>query len=508
MSDENRMAYDPVFWLRSEEEMLEAFNLQMNVAIDKGYLLEEEAPIYQETYIGAIDNTGHIMDLVDPNIRLGSDKPLFTTVQIPGKTSEEVLREKAEAGLEKYLQEHRSFNKEEYQKQLNYELNVINKKGFAPYFLTVDEYISWCRDNDIITGPGRGSAAASLVLLCLGITRGVDPIQDKLIFERFLSGDRVEPPDIDQDISWLNRDKVIEHLKDLYGQQCVSHIGTVSVLKVKSAIKDVCRVLGVDFKSSLQISKIIDSLETDPNLSFTMIDSWKETEPDKWKQIEELETKYPEVFKYARLFEGVPRQVGVHASGILVTPIPVSDITPIRYVDGVAVTLYSGPEIEHQGMIKYDLLGLKTLDIIALTCKEIGITLENLYSQINREDPNIYKMIRDHKTDCIFQIESDLMRKTADQYVPNCFDDLSAVIATTRPGPLKAGADKIYARGKKEGTFECPLRGCEEIFGRTHGAIIYQEQTMQVSQVVSGFTGTQADSLTRKCFAKKKISMI
>ena len=508
MSDENRMKYDPVFWLRSEEEMLEAFNLQMNTAIDRDYLLEEEAPIYQEAYIGAINNTGYIADLIDPDIRLGSDKPLFTTVQIPGKTSEEILREKAEAGLQKYLSEHPTFDPDQYQGQLNYELDIINKKGFAPYFLTVDEYVSWCGDNDIITGPGRGSAAASLVLLSLGITRGVDPIQDKLIFERFLSEDRVEFPDIDQDISWLNRDKVIQHLKDLYGQQCVSHIGTVTALKVKSAIKDVCRVLGVDFKSSLQISKVIDSLETDPNLSFKMIDSWKEEAPDKWQQIQELEEKYPEVFKYARLFEGIPRQMGVHASGILVTPIPVSDVTPIRYVDGVAITLYSGPEIEHQGMIKYDLLGLKTLDIIALTCKEIGIILEELYQRVNRDDPNIYKMIQDRKTDCIFQIESDLMRKVADQFVPTGFDDLSAIIACCRPGPLSAGADKIYAHGKKTGSFENPLRGCEEIFGRTHGAIIYQEQTMQVSQVVAGFTGTQADSIVRKCFAKKKLSMM
>lgn len=131
-----------------------------------------------------------------------------------------------------------------------------------------------------------------------------------------------------------------------------------------------------------------------------------------------------------------------------------------------------------------------------------------MYQRVNRDDPNIYKMIRDRKTDCIFQIESDLMRKVADQFVPTCFDDLSAIIACCRPGPLSAGADKIYAHGKKTGSFENPLRGCEEIFGRTHGAIIYQEQTMQVSQIVSGFTGTQADSLTRKCFAKKKVSMM
>ena len=429
MSDENRMAYDPVFWLRSEEEMLEAFNLQMNVAIDKGYLLEEEALIYQETYIGAVDNTGYITDLIDPNIRLGSDKLLFPSVELNNQTPEEALIEKAQAGLQTYLKQYPNLDKEIYEKRLQHELVVINKKGFAPYFLTIEEMISWCYDNDIAVGPGRGSAAGSLVLFCLGITKCIDPIRDELIFERFLSEDRVAMPDVDTDYSWLNRDKVIQHLEDMYGRQCVAHIGTVTALKVKSAIKDVCRVLGIDFKTSLQISKVIDSLETDPNLSFKMIDSWKEEAPDKWQQIQELEEKYPEVFKYARLFEGIPRQMGVHASGILVMPMSVSDMFPVRYIDGTAVTLWTGTQVDEYMALKLDVLGLKSMDIIQETLTTVGLNLKDFYNNFNREDPNIYKMINNKKTEAVFQIESDLMKGLVEEIKPTSFKDLAAMIA-------------------------------------------------------------------------------
>lgn len=429
MSDKNRMKYDPVFWLKSEEEMLEAFNLQMNVAIDKDYLLETEAPIYQEAYIGAINNTGYIADLIDPNIRLGSDKLLFPSVELNNQTPEEALIEKAQAGLQTYLKQYPNLDKEIYEKRLQHELVVINKKGFAPYFLTIEEMISWCYDNDIAVGPGRGSAAGSLVLFCLGITKCIDPIRDELIFERFLSEDRVAMPDVDTDYSWLNRDKVIQHLEDMYGRQCVAHIGTVTALKVKSAIKDVCRVLGVDFKTSLQISKIIDSLETDPNLSFKMIDSWKEEAPDKWQQIQELEGKYPEIFKYARLFEGIPRQMGVHASGILVMPMSVSDMFPVRYIDGTAVTLWTGTQVDEYMALKLDVLGLKSMDIIQETLTTVGLSLKDFYNDFNREDPNIYKMINNKKTEAVFQIESDLMKGLVEEIKPTSFKDLAAMIA-------------------------------------------------------------------------------
>lgn len=503
MSDENRMKYDPVFWLRSEEEMLEAFNLQMNVAIDKGYLLEEEAPIYQETYIGAVDNTGYITDLIDPDIRLGSDKLLFPSVPLEGKTAEETLIEKAVAGLQTYLERNPNLDQDIYETRLKHELSVINKKGFAPYFLTIEEMVSWSYDNNIAVGPGRGSAAGSLVLFCLGITKCIDPIKDELIFERFLSEDRVAMPDIDMDYSWLNRDKVIQHLEDVYGRACVAHIGTVTVLKVKSAIKDVCRVLGVDFKSSLQISKIIDNLETDPNLSFKMIDGWKEEAPDKYQQIQELEEKYPEVFRYARLFEGIPRQMGVHASGILVTPMPVSDMFPVRYIDGTAITLWTGTQVDQYMALKLDVLGLKTCDIIQETLTTVGLNLKDLYDTFNREDPNIYKMIKDKATEAVFQIESDLMKGLVEEIKPAAFKDLAAMIAIGRPGPLGAKANKVYADGKNKGKISYPLHGCENIFNDVYGAIIYQESLMQVSRQVAGFTGTQADSLTRKIIAKK-----
>lgn len=516
VADPARMHYMPEFWVRSEEEMEIAFEKQVNEAINRGEIKEEDLDDYVTFYKKALANTQFLADSVDSDIRLGAPKPMFPVVKIPnGKTPESVLTHMAYSGLYKHLKKNPSLDKFKYVARLKEELDVINPKGFASYMLTVSEYINWCDENHIPTGPGRGSAAGSLVLFCIGITKNIDPIADKLLFGRFLTKDRKDLPDIDCDVSNLHRENVIKHLEDYYGRINVAHVGTYGTLKVKSACKDVARVLDVPFADSLKISKELDSIDDDPNLSFKMIDNWETSEEpgdyEKWKRFKKLEEANQRVFSYARKFEGIPRQLGVHASAVLVTPEPVDDWVPLFYKDGTAITLYTGPQVEACNFVKLDVLGLKTLDVIQLALKYIDpdLALDDFYDKVNRDDPKIFKMIQKKQTDGMFQIESDMMKSLVNKIQPTAFHDLSALIAIGRPGPLSAKADDIYANGKHgKSNAPCPLRGCENIFDETYRAIIYQEQLMHVSKQIAGFDDTQADSITRKTTAKKKKEMM
>lgn len=517
VSDLDRMRYSPEFWVRNKEEMIEAFDIQVNKMREESLIDNDEKHLeYTEFYQEALNNTQEIVDKIDNNITLGSDKPLFTAVKLPeGVTPEEELTDMAYKGLEKFLEKHPEVDRFQYASRLSYELNIINKKGYAPYFLTVKEYVNWCEENNVSVGPGRGSAAASLVLLCIGITKRLDPIKYNLLFGRFLTADRTSPPDVDLDFSNLRRDDLIHHLEDYYGQEKVAHIGTYNTLKVKSALKDVARVLDLPFKESLAISKTIDEITgEDPNASFKSIDEMadgNEAEQLNYAKFKELENKYKDIFKYARKFEGIPRQLGVHASGILVTPIPINDYVPLYYPDGVAVTLYEGPQLEEENFIKYDILGVKTLDVVDLTLKFInkGITLDDLYNKTDIDDPKIYSFIRTKETEGLFQIESNMMKGLIDKIEPTTFEDMSAILSLGRPGPLGAGAHLIYANGKKgEDHEESPMPGCEDIFSITFGATVYQEQLMQVSKKVAGFDDNQADSITRKILGKKKVELM
>ena len=513
---EDSMTYDPVFWLRSEEEMVTAFEEQLGDICSREPEYEKSAAEYTQYYLKALKTTQEVADKVDPDIRLGSEKHLFPVVKLPNNmTAEQVLIEKAEKGLERYLESNKfTFTERiKYRKQLKYELKIINKKGFAPYFLTVEEWVSWCRNQKIAVGPGRGSAAGSLVLFSLGITKVIDPLKFKLMFSRFMTADRTAMPDIDIDVSWLRRGEVVQHLADYYGKDCVSHIGTITKLKVKSAVKDVARVLGMSFADSIQISKVIDSLSDDPNLSFSMIDSWSEgdeQEQAKYRKFKKLEEENARIFELARKFEGIPRQAGIHASGILVTPVPVSDIFPVKYVDNTAVTLWDGVTVDEFNSVKLDILGLKTLDIItkAIQFKDPEGTIEDLYSKLDLEDPDIYKMLGAGKTEAVFQLESGLMKGVIDAIKPTGFEDIVVVNSLARPGPISCKMHEDYAKGKlaKE-NIHYLIRGCEDILDSTFGVLCYQEELMSISKKIAGFNDNQADSITRKVVAKKKAKL-
>lgn len=522
-TDTDRMIYDNQYWVKTVDEMVETFENQ----IEKFYLNKESPEWieeYRQYYVDSIKETLNVANRIDTNILIGSKEVLYPKVKIPnGLTEDDVLRDKAIAGLNKYLKQHPNYDRDVYLNRLLYELEVITYKHYSGYFLMVDEYVTWGNAIDTSTGypqcalgPGRGSADGSLVLYALGISK-IDPIINNLMFERFLSLDRNSPPDVDVDHDYENRGLMIKHFEEVYGKSHVAHIGTWTMLSVLSGIKDFAKVLEIPFVESNELTKALQKLIDKPQAKFKDYDKMEEDAPENYIKFKELENKYVEVFRLTRKFEGCCRQWGVHASGVLVTPVEVNDYFPTR-VDkktGDVITLYTGVELEQLSAIKQDVLGLKSITIIKHALQHIPskktpektMSFEELYESADIADKNVYKMICDKNTDGVFQIESDMFKGLIDLIHPQNINDISALVALGRPGPLQAGTPEIYAHGKKTGEYDYPIRGCEDILSDTYSAILYQEQLMLISKQVSGFDGSQADSITRKITAKKKAEM-
>lgn len=507
-TDYNRLRYSNDYWLRTREEMLEAFKFQYINSYD---ILPTN---YLEIVEQAMDNTVALAERVEEDIKIGSPTPLIPQVKLPeGETAESHLMMECYKNLYKLAKkdEYVRDNLDVYEKRLKDEIDVINPKGFASYMLVVQEYVRWANTHGCPTGPGRGSAAGSLALYLLGITKNIDPIKYHLLFSRFLTMDRTEMPDVDIDFLYAGRDSVIHHLEDLYGYQNVAHIGTYTQISVKSGIKDVCRVLSIPFEDANNISKELDKILDIPQPKFKDFDELKETDENAWKAFNKLEEENKEIFRLARKFEGLKRNFGVHASGMLAMPIPITDMVPLRVADGVRVSLYTGPEVEQCGLVKLDILGLKSLDIIKDTLWHIDHSLkfEDLYDMANIEDQNIYDMICNKKTDAVFQLESDLFKGVIGNIQPRSLNDVAAITALCRPGPLAAHLDQMYAnrrRGEEEA--ESLLRGTESIMEETYSLPIYQEDLMRISVDALGFNMNQADSIVRKTVAKKKLDKL
>jgi DNA polymerase III, alpha subunit len=513
----NRMRYSPEFWIKTEEEIKHSFleqdshmssNTEKYPDIEEVPLLEYDSEEYRAYAHQAIEETTRLAKKVSQDIKLHPDRILFPKFDTPhGLNEEQLFNMKAWRGLYKYLSQHKELDRNKYEHRLAEELRIINKKGYANYFLVVQEYVQWSNDNGVPTGPGRGSAAGSLALFCLGVTKNVDPIKYNLLFSRFMTEEREASPDIDTDLSWDGRDRTIQHLSDKYGEAQVAHVGTFSYLGVKSSIKDVCRALNYRPEQSDAITKEIDKLtEGDPAFTFAKADAWKEENPQKWELWNKLESQHQQAFSLCRKFEGIPRQFGVHASAIMIMPSPVTDWIPCRYVDGVgAVTLYNGDQVAYCAE-KYDCLGLKTITILNKTINLINPrwTMEDLYEKADIHDASIYKYIQSCQTDAIFQLSSDMMKGLIKDIKPTTFEDLSAINALGRPGPLGSGQNKKYSDVKnKDKKPEYPIRDCEDILDRTFGAPVYQEQIMNISKKVSGFSDGQADIISRRIMCKK-----
>jgi DNA polymerase-3 subunit alpha len=385
----------------------------------------------------------------------------------------------------------------EYLARLEDELTMIARTGFSGYFLIVSDFIRWAKAQDIPVGPGRGSGAGSLVAYSLSIT-DIDPIKFKLLFERFINPERISMPDFDVDFCQDRRGEVIEYVAKKYGQDNVCQIITYGKLQTRAAIKDVGRVLGLSFAETDVINKLIPD-----NLGIS-IDESIAMEP-RLREMMEQDLKVNTVIGYARKLEGLYRNAGIHAAGVIITEEPVVNYCAL-YVskDGDVVTQFDKDAAEKIGLVKYDFLGLKTLTVIDNAVKLVQLRDEFRLEDMNYEDPKVFAHISSGDTDGIFQVESSGMKDLCARLQPSSLDDLTAISALYRPGPLGSGMVDVFVdrkHGREPIEYATPM--LEPILNETYGVILYQEQVMQTARDLAGYSLGQAD-LLRRAMGKKK----
>lgn len=405
----------------------------------------------------------------------------------------------ARAGLALRLQRIPEEKHKEYVDRLEFELTMIIKMGFAAYLLIVAEFINWSKDRGIPVGPGRGSAAGSLVAWAMRIT-DIDPIRFALLFERFLNPERISMPDIDVDFAQDRREEVIQHVREKYGTDLVSQIITFGKLQAKAALRDVARTLELSFSEADRLAKLI------PNqLNITLSDAL-EQEP-KLKELCKVDPRMQRVISMARQIEGITRQTGVHAAGVVIADRPLVQLAPM-YRDspeGGPVVQFDMKSAESIGLIKFDFLGLKTLDqirdAVQMVTRNTGQPID--MSRVPVEDAAAFTLLQKGDALGVFQVESSGMRELLTRLRPTCLDDLVALVALYRPGPLSSGmVDDFIDRkwGRKQVTYA--FDQLAPILGSTYGTIVYQEQVMQVAQVLAGYSLGEAD-LLRRAMGKK-----
>ena len=411
-----------------------------------------------------------------------------------GVSSEEFLKNLCHKGLEKRMQYQPI--PAVYQKRLSYELDVIISMGYADYFLIVWDFIRFAKSKDIYIGPGRGSAAGSLVSYCLGITH-VDPIKYHLLFERFLNPSRVSMPDIDTDFPDNRRDEVIQHVRELYGDRHVSHIITFNTLAAKQVLRDVGKVLQV---SARQIDFLCKLVPNRPKV--TLQDAYQEQ--PKFKQMVNSGDQMRKLYEISLRLEGLPRHSSLHAAGIILSNDDITNYCPLIDVDeGLCATQFTMEYLEELGLIKMDFLGLRNLTIIDEIVHHINAKEKRLdIMRIPLDDPRTYRLIQQVDTVGVFQLESEGMKNLLRKMQPNCFEDIVATIALFRPGPMEN--IPLYLESRKHPEKVHYLHpSLEPILKDTYGIIIYQEQIMRIAQTMAGFTLGEADNL-RKAISKKK----
>ncbi|MBQ9621100.1 MAG: DNA polymerase III subunit alpha, partial [Atopobiaceae bacterium] len=463
--------------------------------------------------------------------------PKFPLLE-PGETSEERFRKECEAGLERrYGPDWRNVTIAGVNVLERFELeyDVICTKGFADYFLIVQEYVRWAKQNGIGVGPGRGSAAGAIVAYAMDITT-FDPLENGLMFERFLSVERSEMPDIDMDFDDERRLEVVQHVRELYGSERVCHVITYSTIKAKQAINDAARVLDYPVWMGQKLSKMISSA---PNATLFSTMNKKSKNPDQYSQdfvdAYNKDEDSRRIIDAALAIEGLTRGEGVHACAVLITPTPVNDHVPTKLdtKGGVEITQYEGHSVADMGLLKMDFLGLRTLTVISKALKNIranyptpadiermppavratikpGATCVDIdVDKIPFDDPAIFALMGRGHTAGVFQIESAGMTSTIKGMQPREYKQVVALIALYRPGPLGAGMVDLYINrmnGKEEIAFYDER--LQDILSETYGTIVYQEQVMQISVTMCGFSKGESDSRVRKPVAKKKIKLL
>jgi len=445
------------------------------------------------------------------NFKPKKSKPILPSIANDQNNSpEEVLIKLANEGLvnriknfisKKNLEKTEEQIKSLYEDRLSHELNIINSMDYASYFLIVSDYIKWAKKNSIPVGPGRGSGAGSLVAYCLDIT-DLDPIEFDLIFERFLNPDRISMPDFDIDFCEEKRDLVFEYLKTKY-KDGVAHIITFGKLKARMVLRDVGRVLGLPYG---HVDKICKMVPFDPSRPLTLQESI-DREP-RFKEEVRNNKKVKKLLDLSLQLEGLNRNMATHAAGVVIAGNKLAEQFPL-YVDHssnliLPSTQYDMYSSENAGLVKFDLLGLKTLTVIDKTIKRLKLKNINLdISKINQNDEKVFSLLSTGETTGLFQLESAGMRDAIKQMQPNKFDDIIALVALYRPGPMSN--IPIYndcKNGIKEPDYIHPT--LKEILKPTYGIIIYQEQVMQIAQILAGFTAGEADILRRAMGEKKK----
>lgn len=469
-------------------------------------------------YEEALINTMEIAEKCNVEIDTAETRGYsFPKYQIPGLDREATYEEKVEyfeklawEGLEKRLEKMKDLSPEkhrEYKERLEYEINVIKQMGFPEYFLIVQDFINFAKQNGIPVGPGRGSAAGSLVAYTLRIT-DVDPLQHGLIFERFLNPDRISMPDIDVDFCQENRPKIIEYVKNKYGENAVAQIITYSFMKSKMVIRDVARTLGFSYTEADKIAKMI--LPGPVQGSTLTIEENLEANPE-FRKLYETDERVKKLIDLARKLEGSARHTGIHAAGVVIAPGPLDEYVPVHVdKDGTKATQFDMATLEMLGLVKMDFLGLKTLtelDYMRKLVKERhGVELNFL--DLGFDDPNVYKLLQSGKTTGVFQLESKGMQNLLTRLKPDKFDEIIAILALFRPGPLMSGmVDEYIDRKHGRKPIEYPFEEVKDVLKETYGLIVYQEQIMFMANILSGFTMAEADTL-RKAIGKKKADVM
>ncbi len=451
----------------------------------------------------SLTNTQKIADRCNVELEMGHYYlPEFPLPE--GETLESYLRRTADAGLKKRLKT--DAPPEKYMERLAYELGIIEQMGFPGYFCIVADIISAAKERGIPIGPGRGSAAGSVVAWSLGIT-DLDPIKYNLLFERFLNPERISMPDIDTDVSDKRRDELIEYIVQKYGSDRVAQIITFDRMKSKGAITDVGRALGMTVADVRRVTKLIpDSLKS----GITNIKEALAGVPD-LKAVYDTEPAVKKLLDISANIEGISRHCSQHAAGIVITPKPIVDMVPVRkFGENQIVTQYSMEPVEKLGLVKMDFLGLKTLSVIEGALENIRANGKGIIDldEIPIDDPKTFEMLQRGETLGVFQLESGGMTALVVRMKPDCFEDLIALVALYRPGPLESGMADQYVRCKhKEEPVHFLHPALAESMKETYGVILYQEQVMQSASALAGYTLGEAD-LLRRAMGKKKAEVM
>jgi DNA polymerase III subunit alpha len=459
-------------------------------------------------------NTLEVAKRCSLEIRLGAS--MLPAYPVPeGSSTEEFLRLESHRGLQMRLAAHASAPihagapaplPQAYESRLQLELGVICAMGFSGYFLIVADFIRWARENGVPVGPGRGSGAGSLVAYVLGIT-DLDPIEHDLLFERFLNPERVSMPDFDVDFCMEGRDRVIEYVAKKYGRERVSQIITYGTLAAKAVVRDVGRVLGHPYGFVDKIAKLIPM-----EIGMTLDKALEQEE--ELKRLYDSQSEVQELIDLARTLEGLARNAGTNASGVVIAPSVLTDFTPLYCEEGstTPVTQFDKDDVEAAGLVKFDFLGLRTLTIIDWVVRDINIERAAakepplLMSALPMDDAQTYALLKSCRTTAVFQLESRGMKDLIRRLQPDRFGDIVALVALFRPGPLQSGMVEDFIARKHDttgATIDYLHADLKPVLEATYGVILYQEQVMQIAQILAGYTLGGAD-LLRRAMGKKK----